>query len=84
MVRKLKSKFLPKDYQLNIFKQLHDLKQKGMTVKEYIEEFYKLNIRAGHVEDDVKKVARYINVLRYDIKDEICLLNLKKIEDAYQ
>ena len=55
-----------------------------MTLKEYIEEFYKLNIRVVPVEDDVEKVARYINGLRYDIQDEISLLNLKKIEDTYQ
>ena len=84
MVRKLKGKFMPKDCQLNIFKQFQNLKQIGVTMKEYTEEFYKLNIRAGHVEDDVEKVARYINGLRYDIQDEIILLNLKKIEDAHQ
>eukprot|EP00253_Pinus_taeda_P017000 PITA_17000 len=39
---------------------------------------------ARHVEDDVEKVARYINGLRYDIQDEISLLSLKTIEDAYQ
>ena len=55
-----------------------------MTVKEYTEEFYTLSIRAGHAEDDVEKVARYINGLRYDIQDEISLLSLKTIEDAYQ
>ena len=82
MVRKLKGKFMPKDYQLNIFKQLHNLKQKGMTMKEYMEEFYKLNIRVGHVENDVEKVDRYINGLIYDIYDEISLLNLKTIKDT--
>ena len=55
-----------------------------MAVKEYTEEFYKLKNRARHVEDDVEKVSRYINVLRYDIQDEINLLNLKTIEDVYQ
>jgi hypothetical protein len=38
-----------------------------MTVKEYIEEFYRLNIRNGQKEKDDEKVVRYINVLRYDI-----------------
>jgi hypothetical protein len=38
-----------------------------MTVKEYIEEFYKLNIRTGQREKDEEKVARYINILRYEI-----------------
>ena len=44
MVRKLKGKLIPRDYQLNIFKQLQNLKKKTMTTKEYTEEFYKLNI----------------------------------------
>ena len=84
MVSELKAKFIPKDYQLNLFRQLQNLRQKGMTVKEYTEEFYTLSIRARHAEDDVEKVARYINGLRYDIQDEIRLLSLKTIEDAYQ
>ena len=55
-----------------------------MIVKEYTKEFYKLSIRAGHAKDDMEKVARYINGLRYDIQDEISLLSLKTIEDSYQ
>eukprot|EP00253_Pinus_taeda_P012339 PITA_12339 len=43
-----------------------------------------LNIRTGHVEDDLEKVARYINGLKYEIQDEISLLSLKTVEDAYQ
>eukprot|EP00253_Pinus_taeda_P002204 PITA_02204 len=84
MVSNLKAKFLPKDYHLNLFKQMQNLKQKGMSVKEYTEEFYRLNIRIGHVEDDLEKVARYINGLRYEIQDEISLLSLNTVEDAYQ
>ena len=71
MVSKLKAKFLPKDYHLNIFKQMQNLKQKGMSVKEYTEELYRLSIRIGHVEDDLGKTARYVNGLRYEIQDEI-------------
>jgi hypothetical protein len=37
-------------------------------VKEYTEEFYKMNIRAGHRENDEEKVSRYINGLRYEIQ----------------
>ena len=45
MVSRLKAKFMPKDYQLNIFRPLQNLRQKGLIVKEYIEEFYKTSIR---------------------------------------
>jgi hypothetical protein len=44
MVAKMKDKFIPKYYQINLFKKLQNLRQKGMTVKQYTEEFYRLNI----------------------------------------
>jgi hypothetical protein len=47
MVAKLKAKFMPKDDQINMFRKLQNLRHKGMTVKEYIYKFYKLNIRDG-------------------------------------
>ena len=55
-----------------------------MTVIEYTEEFYRLDIRFGHVDDDVEKIARYINGLRYRLKDEISFLKLESVEEAYQ
>ena len=55
-----------------------------MTVKEYMEEFFRLSIRDGHAQGGLERVDRYINGLRYDIQDEIILLNLTTIEDAYQ
>lgn len=35
MVRKMRATFMPKDYQLNIFKPLQNLRKKGTSVKEY-------------------------------------------------
>jgi uncharacterized protein Yka (UPF0111/DUF47 family) len=37
-----------------------------MTIKEYIEELYKVYIRVGYVEDNPERVAKYINGIRYD------------------
>ena len=39
MVAKLKAKFIPVDYELELFKRWHNLKQKDMTMKDYTEEF---------------------------------------------
>jgi hypothetical protein len=47
-----------------------------MIVKEYTEEFYRLNIRAGHCESDDEKVSRYMNGLRYDIQDEMSMMTI--------
>jgi hypothetical protein len=55
-----------------------------MTVKEYTEEFYKMNIRAGHRESDDEKVSRYMNGLRYDTQDEISIVTIRTVEDSYQ
>jgi hypothetical protein len=53
-------------------------------VKEYTEEFYKMNIRAGHKENDDEKTTRYINGSRYEIQEEINMISVSKVEDAYQ
>ena len=45
-----------------------------MTVKEFTEEFYKVNIRSCHIEDTPEKVSRYVKILRFDIQDELILL----------
>ena len=54
-----------------------------MTVKEYMEEFYKLNIRIGQREKDEEKNFRYINGPRYEIQDEINMMSMKIVEDVY-
>jgi hypothetical protein len=76
MVAKMKSKFIPRDYQINLFRRMQNLRHKGMTVKEYTEEFYRINIIAGHHEGDDEKVARYMNGLRYDIQDEMSMVTI--------
>jgi hypothetical protein len=84
MVVKLKAKFIPKDHQINLIRKLQNLRQRGMTVKEYTEEFYRLNIRTRQRERDDEKVARYINGLRYEIQDEINMMTMRTVEYAYQ
>ena len=80
----MKVKFIPIYYHITLFRRMQNLRQKMMTVKEYTEEFYKLNIRAGHRESDDEKVARYLNGLRYDIQDELSMLTIRTVEYAYQ
>eukprot|EP00253_Pinus_taeda_P031137 PITA_31137 len=55
-----------------------------MTVREYNEEFYRVNLRAGYTEDTSEKTARYVNGLRLEILYEISVLSPKNIEEAYQ
>jgi hypothetical protein len=84
MVAKMKAKFIPKDYQITLFRRMQNLRQKLMSVKEYTEELYRINIRVGHRESDDEKVDRYMNGLRYDIQDEMSMMTIRNVEDAYQ
>ena len=83
MVAKMKAKFIPKDYQITLFRRMQNLRQKLSSVNEYTEEFYKINIRAGHWEREDEKVARYMNGLRYEIQDEMSMMTLRNVEDSY-
>jgi hypothetical protein len=84
MVAKLKEKIIPKDYQINMFRKLQNLRQKILTVKEYTKKFYKLNMRAGQKENDDEKKAMYINGLRYEIQEDISMMSVSKVKDSYQ
>eukprot|EP00253_Pinus_taeda_P002212 PITA_02212 len=84
MVAKLKGRFLPRDYQITLHRQVQNLRQRGMTVKEYIEELYRVNLRAGYTEDTTERTTRYVNGLRMDILDEISILSPNNTEEAYE
>jgi hypothetical protein len=84
MVAKMKAKFIPRYYQINMFRRMQNLRQKGMKVKEYTEEFYRLNIRAGHRRSEDEKVSRYMNDLRYYTQDEMSMVTIRNVEDSYQ
>jgi hypothetical protein len=55
-----------------------------MTVKEYTEELYRLNIKASHHKSDDEKVTIYMNGLRYEIQDEMSMVTIRNVEYAFQ
>jgi hypothetical protein len=67
---------MPRDYQITLFQRMQNLRQKMMSLKEYTEEFYRINIREGHRESDDEKFSRYMNGLRYDIQDEMRMMTI--------
>ena len=62
---------------------MQNLRQKLMSVKEYTKEFYKINIREGHWENDDEKTVKYMNGLWYDIQDEMIMMTIWSVEYAY-
>ena len=67
MVAKMRAKVLAKYYQLTLYRKMQNLRQRLLTVQEYNEEFYKINLRASYVEESAENTARYINGLGMEI-----------------
>ena len=42
-----------------------------------------MDIRSRHVDDEAKKVARYLNRLRTLIQDEIISMKIESLEEVY-
>ena len=84
MVEKMRAKFLPKYYQLILYRQVQNLRKRLLNVREYTEELYKVNLRARYVEESPEKPARYVNGLRMDIQEEISMISPRMMEEAYQ
>lgn len=59
---KLKGKFLLVDYLLNLSRQLQNLREKKMSMKE-TEEFNQFSIKTRQSDEGDEVVARYINGL---------------------
>ena len=74
MLAKLKKKFIPIDYELDMLKKMQGLKQARKSVQEYTEEFYQVLITTSHAEADKEKVVCYINGLRSSIQEELSLV----------
>ena len=55
-----------------------------MIVKEYTEEFYRVNLWVGYTDDTPEKTTRYVNGLRLEILDEINILSPRNIEEAFE
>ena len=84
MVAKLKWQFIPIYYELDLLNKMQRLKQAGKSIQEYTKEFYQVLIRTGHAKANKEKVVHYINGLRMSIQEELSLVQIMSIEEAYQ
>lgn len=75
---------MPIDYEVHLYRRMKNLKQKDLEVASYIEEFHKLSLRSGHREDEKENVAKYLNVLKFNIQDETSPMNPKIVDKLFQ
>ena len=74
MKAKIRKQFIPEDYEVLVHKRLEDLRQRDLDVKTYTQEFHNLTLKAKMYETKKKKLARYVNGLKYSIQDELTLI----------
>ena len=84
MVNKLKKQFILVDYELDLFRKMQGLKQARKSIWYYMEEFYQLNIWAGCIEENKEKVSHYLRGLQPSIQEELSLVRMTSVEEAYQ
>ncbi|KAH9292377.1 hypothetical protein KI387_042439 [Taxus chinensis] len=84
MLKHLKAKFMPSDYQQKLFREFQNLRQKESSIQAYTEQFLRLQIRTDLQEDDEHAATRYINGLRFQLQDELALLKVNTVDEAYQ
>ena len=72
---RIKAQFMPVDYEVQSYKKMQNLKQRDLdAVSTYTKKFQRPGLNAKHHEDEAKKVASYLNGLKYRFQDEISIL----------
>ena len=84
MKRKMRSEFLPHNFQRLLYQKLQNLRQGLRTVDEYTTEFYQLIVRNDIQETPDQLVSRYCGGLRQQILDVVNLFDLATVSEAHQ
>ena len=84
MKAKLWEKFMPANYYDKLCDQLINLRQKNMSVVEYMQKFDELKTRSQIVEDSTQTLPRFKAGLRPEIKRELLHQPLYSLKHAFQ
>ena len=82
MRKLMDERFLPPDYQQELFKQYQKCRQGVQTSEAYTEEFYRLSARNNLPESEDQQIARFVNGLRVAIRDQVSLQTLYSLNEA--
>ena len=82
MKRLMTDRFLPPDYQRELFRQYQDCRQGTRTVNEYMEEFDKLANRNDLEETEDQRISRFVHGLRVSIRDQVSLQTLYTLNEV--
>lgn len=78
MKQLLRSWFLLDDYEQMLFQKYQSCKQGGVSISDYVEEFYRLNARLELKETDNQLVSRFIRELQERYREQLSLQPLSR------
>lgn len=71
------------DYAIKLYKQFHSLKNRGISVAEYMFEFHNLSIKEdGSNKSNEQMTCYYLAGLNSSIRDEMAVVYLFNLEDV--
>ena len=82
MKRLMADRFLPPDYQQELFRQYQDCRQGTRTINEYMEEFDRLANRNDFEEIEDQRISRFVHGLQVSIRDQVSLQTLYTLNEA--
>ena len=82
MKQYLRGRFLPPDYEQNLFESYQRCLQRTRIVNEYTSKFLKVATRNQLSKSDNQKVACYLGGLRANIRDKIRVQMVLSVQDA--
>ena len=83
MARKLRAKYVPRQYQMTFFLSWLDLRQGRMTTTEYIEAFEECRMRCRFVEDPRVVIGVFTHGLHPGLRNEVLKCNPSEVDEAY-
>jgi hypothetical protein len=82
MKRLLKARFLPPDFEQQLFQQYQECRQGGRTIQAYADDFFRLSARNDLMETEDQQVARFISGLRVAIQDKVSMHHVFTLNKA--
>jgi hypothetical protein len=83
MLKCMKMNWMPLDYQQFFFGEFQNLRQKDLSIPAFTKEFLRPQIRTRLQEDDENVIEIYMNALRFQLQDELALIKVNSMDEAY-
>lgn len=67
-----------------MFREFQNLRQQDQSIQSYTNQFMRLQIRTDLPESKEQATTRYVNGLSFQLQDELALVKLPMVDEAYE